>query len=307
MFANLVASRSFSLSSSALTSIKCLAVVGGGQMGSGIAQVAAMAGQQVSVADVSSDRLEASRTTITTGLARLAKRKYKEDPAAASAWVEEVASRLRWVGTAEEAVADADLVVEAVLEDLQVKRELVGRIDAAAPPSAILASNTSSLAIGDIASATTRPDKFVGLHFFNPVPVMKLLEVVRTEQTDDAAMQTALAWGTSLGKTVVPCKDTPGFVVNRLLVPFLFEAVRMVERGDARPEDVDVAMKLGAGHPMGPFELFDYIGHDTMDLIMQGWSGRYPQETLFTPSPTVQRLVSEGKLGKKTGEGFYKY
>jgi len=307
MFANLVASRSFSLSSSALTSIKCLAVVGGGQMGSGIAQVAAMAGQQVSVADVSSDRLEASRTTITTGLARLAKRKYKEDPAAASAWVEEVASRVRWVGTAEEAVADADLVVEAVLEDLQVKRELFGRIDAAAPPSAILASNTSSLAIGDIASATTRPDKFVGLHFFNPVPVMKLLEVVRTEQTDDAAMQTALAWGTSLGKTVVPCKDTPGFVVNRLLVPFLFEAVRMVERGDARPEDVDVAMKLGAGHPMGPFELFDYIGHDTMDLIMQGWSGRYPQETLFTPSPTVQRLVSEGKLGKKTGEGFYKY
>jgi len=307
MFANLVVSRSFSLSSSALTSIKVLAVVGGGQMGSGIAQVAAMAGQQVSVADVSPDRLEASRTSITTGLTRLAKRKYKEDPAAASAWVQEVAGRVRWVGSAEEAVAEADLVVEAVLEDLQVKRDLFGRLDAAAPPSAILASNTSSLAIGDIAAATSRPDKFVGLHFFNPVPVMKLLEVVRTEQTDETVMQTALAWGASLGKTVVPCKDTPGFVVNRLLVPFLFEAVRMVERGDARPEDVDVAMKLGAGHPMGPFELFDYIGHDTMDLIMQGWSGRYPQETLFTPSPTVQRLVSEGKLGKKTGEGFYKY
>jgi len=307
MFANLVVSRSFSLSSSALTSIKVLAVVGGGQMGSGIAQVAAMAGQQVSVADVSPDRLEASRTSITTGLTRLAKRKYKEDPAAASAWVQEVAGRVRWVGSAEEAVAEADLVVEAVLEDLQVKRDLFGRLDAAAPPSAILASNTSSLAIGDIAAATSRPDKFVGLHFFNPVPVMKLLEVVRTERTDETVMQTALAWGASLGKTVVPCKDTPGFVVNRLLVPFLFEAVRMVERGDARPEDVDVAMKLGAGHPMGPFELFDYIGHDTMDLIMQGWSGRYPQETLFTPSPTVQRLVSEGKLGKKTGEGFYKY
>jgi len=307
MFANLVVSRSFSLSSSALTSIKVLAVVGGGQMGSGIAQVAAMAGQQVSVADVSPDRLEASRTSITTGLTRLAKRKYKEDPAAASAWVQEVAGRVRWVGSAEEAVAEADLVVEAVLEDLQVKRDLFGRLDAAAPPSAILASNTSSLAIGDIAAATSRPDKFVGLHFFNPVPVMKLLEVVRTEQTDETVMQAALAWGASLGKTVVPCKDTPGFVVNRLLVPFLFEAVRMVERGDARPEDVDVAMKLGAGHPMGPFELFDYIGHDTMDLIMQGWSGRYPQETLFTPSPTVQRLVSEGKLGKKTGEGFYKY
>merc|ERR1712107_306253 len=193
------------------------------------------------------------------------------------------------IESAEEASSGAELVVEAILEDLQGKRDLFARIDAAAPSSTILASNTSSLAIS------------------NPVPVMKLLEVVRTDQSTPDVVQAVSDWGVDLGKTVVPCKDTPGFIVNRLLVPFLFEAVRMVERGDAKPEDVDVAMKLGAGHPMGPFELFDYIGHDTMDLIMQGWSGRYPEETLFARSPTVQRLVSEGKLGKKTGEGFYKY
>merc|ERR1712080_710186 len=196
---------------------------------------------------------------------------------------------------------------EAIVENLEVKRHLFSAVDSVAPSNTILASNTSSLAIGDIAAATKRPERFVGLHFFNPVPVMKLLEVVRTEHTDPGVLQTVTDWGSALGKTTVPCNDTPGFVVNRLLVPFLFEAVRMVERGDALPQDVDVAMKLGAGHPMGPFELFDYIGHDTMDLIMQGWSSRYPEETLFRRSPTVQRLVTEGKLGKKTGEGFYKY
>lgn len=307
VFGGLVISRSISLSAAMRAPITRLAIVGGGQMGSGIAQVAAAAGQRVTVTDLSPAILENSRAGITSSLARVAKKKHKEDVVAATAMVEEIVARIRWVASAEEAVAEAELVVEAVLEDLQVKKTLFAAIDAAAPHSAILASNTSSLAIGDIAAATKRPERFVGLHFFNPVPVMKLLEVVRTDSTDQAVFQAAMDWGTSLGKTTVPCKDTPGFIVNRLLVPFLFEAVRMVERGDASPKDVDVAMKLGAGHPMGPFELFDYIGHDTMDLIMQGWSGRYPEETLFTRSPTVQRLVSEGKLGKKTGEGFYKY
>merc|ERR550519_1088956 len=201
----------------------------------------------------------------------------------------------------------SDLVVEAIIEDLEIKKSLFAKIDAVAPPNTILASNTSSLSIGDIASATNRKDKFVGLHFFNPVPVMKLLEVVQTDLTDPEVVSSVTSWGQDLGKTTVPCKDTPGFIVNRLLVPFLFEAVRLVERGDATTKDVDVAMKLGAGHPMGPFELFDYIGHDTMDLIMQGWSGRYPEENLFRRSETVIKLVAEGKLGKKTGEGFYKY
>lgn len=307
VFASRILSRSFSRTAYNSAPIKNVTIVGGGQMGSGIAQVSASVGQTVTVVDLGEDRLQASRNNITTSLARVAKKKHKEDAASSQAMVEEITSRIRFVSSIDEAVAEADLVVEAIVEDLEVKKHLFSAVDASAPNKTILASNTSSLAIGDIAAATNRQDRFVGLHFFNPVPVMKLLEVVRTEHTHPEVFQTVTDWGIALGKTTVPCKDTPGFVVNRLLVPFLFEAVRMVERGDALPKDVDIAMKLGAGHPMGPFELFDYIGQDTMDLIMQGWSSRYPEETLFRRSPTVQNLVSEGKLGKKTGEGFYKY
>jgi len=276
-------------------------------MGSGIAQVSAAVGQTVTVVDLDQATLDNSRKVITTSLTRVAKKKHKDDPAAATGMVDEIINRIRWTASAEEAAANSDLVVEAIVENLDIKKKLFAGIDAAAPSNTILASNTSSLSIGDIASATNRQDKFVGLHFFNPVPVMKLLEVVKTDMTDPEVFDKVTTWGKELGKTTVPCKDTPGFVVNRLLVPFLFEAVRMVERGDATPADVDVAMKLGAGHPMGPFELFDYIGHDTMDLIMQGWSGRYPEETLFRRSEAVKKLVAEGKLGRKTGEGFYKY
>jgi len=276
-------------------------------MGSGIAQVCAGVGQTVAIVDLDKGRLDTSRKVITSSLARVAKKKHKEDSAAAGKMVDDIVGRISWTSSVEEASSTADLVVEAIIEDLEIKKSLFTKIDAAAPATAILASNTSSLSIGDIAAATSRQDKFVGLHFFNPVPVMKLLEVVRTDLTDPEVFSQVTSWGQEIGKTTVPCKDTPGFVVNRLLVPFLFEAVRMVERGDATPADVDVAMKLGAGHPMGPFELFDYIGHDTMDLIMKGWSGRYPEESLFRPSEVVSRLVAEGKLGRKTGEGFYKY
>merc|ERR1719318_1399505 len=199
------------------------------------------------------------------------------------------------------------MVLESVVENMALKQKLFAEYDQIAPAKTIFASNTSSLPISEIASSSSRPDRFGGLHFFNPVPVMKLLEVVRIPQTSDETYNAMVAWGKAMGKATVECKDTPGFIVNRLLVPYLMEAVRMVERGDASAKDVDVAMKLGAGHPMGPFELFDYIGHDTMDLIMQGWSGRYPDETLFRRSEMVQKLVAEGKLGKKTGEGFYKY
>merc|ERR1719369_901407 len=299
--------RSFSLSSVANGAIKNVAIVGGGQMGSGIAQVSAAAGQSVVVVDIDQGILDNSRKVITNSLARVAKKKHKDDADAATKMVDDIVGKISWTKSVEEAVGASDLVVEAIVENLDIKKKLFAGIDAAAPPNTILASNTSSLSIGDIASATNRQDKFVGLHFFNPVPVMKLLEVVKTDMTDPEVFDKVTTWGKELGKTTVPCKDTPGFVVNRLLVPFLFEAVRMVERGDATPADVDVAMKLGAGHPMGPFELFDYIGHDTMDLIMQGWSGRYPEENLFRRSETVMKLVSEGKLGKKTGEGFYKY
>jgi len=299
--------RSFSLSSVANGAIKNVAIVGGGQMGSGIAQVSAAAGQSVVVVDIDQGILDNSRKVITNSLARVAKKKHKDDADAATKMVDDIVGKISWTKSVDEAVGASDLVVEAIVENLDVKKELFSKIDAAAPANTILASNTSSLSIGDIAAATQRQDKFVGLHFFNPVPVMKLLEVVKTDLTNPEVFSSVTTWGQEIGKTTVPCKDTPGFVVNRLLVPFLFEAVRMVERGDATTKDVDVAMKLGAGHPMGPFELFDYIGHDTMDLIMEGWSGRYPEETLFRRSETVRKLVAEGKLGKKTGEGFYKY
>merc|ERR1711972_826292 len=179
--------------------------------------------------------------------------------------------------------------------------------DDKAPAKTILASNTSSLPISEIASSTLRLDRFGGLHFFNPVPVMKLLEVVRIPETSDETFNAMSAWGKAIGKYTVTCKDTRGFIVNRLLVPYLMEAVRLVERGDASAKDVDLAMKLGAGHPMGPFQLADYVGLDTTKFIMDGWSGDFPDEPLFKESPMLNQLVADGKLGRKTGEGFYKY
>ena len=180
-----------------------------------------------------------------------------------------------------EALTSADLVVEAVVENMALKQKLFAEYDKIAPAKTIFASNTSSLPISEIASTSSRPDRFGGLHFFNPVPVMKLLEVVRIPQTSDETYNAMVAWGKAMGKATVECKDTPGFIVNRLLVPYLMEAVRMVERGDASAKDVDTAMKLGAGYPMGPFELADYVGLDTNKFIMEGWSERFPEEPLF--------------------------
>merc|ERR1719189_3443525 len=177
-------------------------------------------------------------------------------------------SRLSITTTADDALKTADLVVEGVTENLELKQKLFTNFDILAPPHTIFASNTSSLSISDIASATpTRKDKFGGLHFFNPVPVMKLLEVVRIPETSDETFNAMKEWGKNMKKVTVDCKDTPGFVVNRLLVPYLMEAIRMLERGDASAKDIDTAMKLGAGHPMGPFELADYVGLDTNKFI----------------------------------------
>lgn len=201
----------------------------------------------------------------------------------------------------------ADLLVEAVVENLELKRKIFKEFDSWAPEKTIFASNTSSLPIRDIAEATKRLDRFGGLHFFNPVPVMKLLEVVRIPETSEETYQAMMSWGKAMKKTTVSCKDTPGFIVNRLLVPYLAEALRMVERGDASPQDVDTAMKLGAGYPMGPFELADYVGLDTNKFILDGWHQRYPDVQLFQPIESLNKLVKDGKLGRKTGEGIYKY
>jgi len=216
-------------------------------------------------------------------------------------------ARLSISTDAVEACKQSDLVVEAIIENLKIKKTLFEALDAAAPEHTIFASNTSSLPIGEIAEATKRLDRFGGLHFFNPVPVMKLVEVVRTPATSDATNQTLHDFSKALGKTSVQAKDTPGFIVNRLLVPYLMEAVRMIERGDAVAKDIDIAMKLGAGYPMGPIELADYVGLDTSKFILDGWHEKYPDNPLFKPCDLLNKLVSEGKLGKKSGQGFYDY
>lgn len=202
---------------------------------------------------------------------------------------------------------DADLVIEAIVENLEAKQKLFESIDGVAPQKTFFASNTSSLSIREIASPTKRLDRFGGLHFFSPVPVMKLLEVVRTPETSQDTHSEFLAFGEALGKVCISCKDTPGFVVNRLLVPYGNEAAKMYERGDADFKDIDVAMKLGAGHPMGPFELADFTGLDIGAAIIEGWHKKFPDNPLFEPAEITRKMVKEGKLGMKSGEGFYKY
>nr|KAF6386952.1 hydroxyacyl-CoA dehydrogenase [Myotis myotis] len=226
---------------------------------------------------------------------------------AGSEFVEKTLSNVSTNTDAASVVHSVDLVVEAIVENLKVKNELFKRLDKFASEHTIFASNTSSLQITNIANATTRQDRFAGLHFFNPVPMMKLVEVIKTPMTSQKTFESLLDFSKALGKHPVTCKDTPGFIVNRLLVPYLMEAVRLYERGDASKEDIDIAMKLGAGYPMGPFELLDYVGLDTTKFIMDGWHEMDTQNPLFQPSPSVNKMVAEKKLGKKTGEGFYKY
>ena len=227
--------------------------------GSGIVQVAAASGHRVVLWDMSEELLSKAKSNMSKSLARVATKKFEGNAAAAAAFQEETLARVTTSTKQEEAAAQADLVLEAVVENLSVKQQLFARLDRVCAPGAIFASNTSSLPIGAICNGV-RPDRFGGLHFFNPVPVMRLVEVVRTSHTSDATHAALTAFGAAVGKTTVSCKDTPGFIVNRLLVPYLADAVRMHERGDASLRDIDAAMKLGCGYPMGPFELADYVG-----------------------------------------------
>jgi len=281
--------------------IRKVGVLGCGLMGSGIAQVAAVAGYEVWVREVEAGLLEQGMGRIKGSLAKLVE---KGRMAAAD---QETATRRLHATTKLQDLKECDLVVEAITENLDLKKSTFKELGALCRQEAIFASNTSSFPIGEMGEASGRPDRFVGLHFFNPVPLMALVEVIRAPKTRDDVVQAARAFGERVGKTPILAKDTPGFVVNRLLVPYLLEAVRMVERGDATADDIDTGMKLGCGHPMGPITLLDYVGLDTTLFIVEGWHARDPKDPMFEPPALLKRMVKEGRLGRKSGQGFFKW
>jgi 3-hydroxybutyryl-CoA dehydrogenase len=278
--------------------IRTVGVVGCGLMGRGIAQISAQAGFPTLVRETSPELLERGLQSIHQFLQAGVER-GKVEPAD----LERVRQNLRGTTRLED-LAGCDLVVEAVPESLALKREVFRALDAACRPEAILASNTSSLSITEISTFVSRPERVLGLHFFNPVPLMKLVEVVHTLRTDPAALSAAGAWCVATGRTVVRCGDSTGFVVNRLLVPYMTDAIRIFEQGLAARDDIDQAMKLGCGHPMGPLFLADYVGLDTT-LAIAGIMFDEFKEARFAAPPLLRRMVLAGRLGRKSGRGFY--
>ncbi len=280
--------------------VKTVGVVGCGLMGSGIAQICAQAGYRTIVREINEQLLQKGLARIQDFLAKgVAKGKLTEEQK------QTVLGNL--TGTTKLAdLYGADLVIEAVSENLALKKEIFTDLDRGCPAHAIFASNTSSLTITEMAAATQRPDRFVGLHFFNPVPLMKLVEVVRTIATSAATFQTAFAFAKTLGKEPIACKDNSGFVVNFLLVPYLLDAIRAVENGVASVEDIDKGMMLGCGHPMGPLTLLDFVGLDTTLAIANIMFEEF-HEAKYAPPPLLRKMVLAGLHGKKNGRGFYDY
>ncbi|HSR30108.1 MAG TPA: 3-hydroxybutyryl-CoA dehydrogenase [Anaerolineae bacterium] len=280
--------------------LRKIGVVGCGLMGSGIAEVCARAGYKVAVREISDGLLQKGLDRIQTSLAKAVSRGKASQQQAdqAMACIQ---------GTLELAdLADCDLVIEAAVENMEIKKEIFARLDGILAPKAILASNTSSLCITEMASVTQRGDKVLGIHFFNPVPVMPVIEFVRTILTSDETMEIAHQFGGSLGKTMVTAKDTPGFIVNRLFVPYILDAVRVYEDGLATKEDIDTAIKLGLNHPMGPLTLLDFVGLDTCLFIADAMYEEY-KDARYAAPPLLRRMVLAGHLGRKSGKGFYDY
>lgn len=280
--------------------IEKIGVVGCGLMGSGIAQTAAQAGFQVTVREVSTQFIDKGFANIDKSLARLVQR-----GTLTAAQRESARNRLRGTTKLDD-LAGCDFIIEAITEQLAAKEGLFRALDAVCPPQTIYASNTSSLSITEMAVATRRPERFVGLHFFNPVPIMKLAEVIRTIATDPKVYDEVVVFAARLGKTAVRTSDRTGFVVNRLLVPYLLDAVRALEEGVASIPDIDQAMKLGCGHPMGPLTLLDFVGLDTTYYIANIMFDEF-KERRFAPPALLKRMVIAGWNGRKAGRGFYEY
>jgi 3-hydroxybutyryl-CoA dehydrogenase len=284
--------------------ISRVAIVGFGTMGTGIAQVFAQSGFEVVAVDVSEEVLRRGVETIVSGPFGL--RRLVERGRITEEQMREVLSRIRTTTNLAEAVSSADLVVEAVFEDLEVKRRVFRDVDAHAPKHAILASNTSTLSITALAAATSRPDRVVGMHFFNPPQVMKLVEIVRGLQTSDETVEVVKGLAERLGKTPVVCRDVPGFIANRVGIIAILEAIRLYDQGVASARDIDTAMKLGYNWPMGPLELADFIGLDVLLSIAEVLY-RETGNPAYHPPTILRRLVAAGYLGRKSGRGFYTY
>ena len=280
--------------------IGTIAVLGAGQMGNGIAQVAALAGYNVVMVDIEQEYVDRGLTTIQKSLARLVSKERITQGDADSA--------LARIGTDTErsACADADLVVEAIPEIPEIKFSAFQDLDRICKPSAILATNTSSISIDAIAEKTNRPDKVIGMHFMNPVPIMKLVEVINGSDTSNEVTEAVLSTAEKMGKIPLMCNDSPGFVSNRILCPMINEAILTLQEGVAEPEAIDGIMKLGMNHPIGPLALSDLIGNDTVLHIMNVLYDGFEDEK-YAPAPLLIKMVEEGKLGRKSGEGFYTY
>ncbi|OGO16960.1 MAG: 3-hydroxybutyryl-CoA dehydrogenase [Chloroflexi bacterium RBG_16_50_11] len=280
--------------------MKKVGVVGCGQMGGGIAQICAQAGYAVVVSEVNAGLLQKGLSAIEASLQKVVQR-GKITPQEKDA----VLTRIR--GTVDtKDFNGCDIVIEAAIEELELKKQIFRGLDKACPAQTILATNTSCLSVTDMANVTGRPDQVLGTHFFNPVPAMKLLEIITTAATSEATLKAAKAFGQSLGKTLVIVRDSPGFIVNRLVVPQILNAIRLAESGIASKEDIDTAMTLGLNYPMGPLALADLIGLDTVLLIANGIYNVLKDEQYATPE-LLKQMVAEKKLGRKTGRGFYEY
>ncbi len=281
--------------------IETLGVIGTGAMGSGIIEVAAKAGVTVIARDINAGAVEAGQGRVEGSMNKAVDR-GKLDEAARDAAI----ANITWTTDLAD-LGPCDLVIEAAPENLELKKEIFTELDGILDPGAILATNTSSYPIVEVAMVTTRPEQVVGMHFFNPATIMKLVEVISTQRTSDETKAAAAAFASDvLGKRVVHCKDRAGFVVNMLLVPYLCQAMRMFEAGHASAEDIDEAMQLGAGHPMGPLTLSDMIGLDVMLWTAESLYDEY-NEAFYAPPPLLRRMVTAGHLGRKTGQGFYTY